>query len=198
VSALESRSGVEALRPEQAVVAMRPLVTSVVAKKARHRSLVEDAVSEALTQMIAAGEHVGDPDEVRERWILYAKRRMMDEQESAEYRRRDPDPLDEHALALSASVSGDLGQATERDRAEWRTREQLNELDGDDRAWAEAWFDELLSGSLRAGAQPRGLARRFGWDTTRANRVVPSAQQDDRVQPQPRQRRDLRATPRAA
>ena len=159
------------LQRDQAVMAMRPTVTRAVAAKARQSSLVEDAVSEALTQMLAAGEHLGDPEEVRERWILYAKRRLIDEQRSAEQRRRDPVPLDEHAVALTASVSGDLGRATEQDRAEWRTREQLNELDGDDRAWAEAWYDQLLSGSLAPGAQPRGLARRFGWEASRAKSV---------------------------
>ncbi len=146
-------------------MAMRPIVSSAVALKARplDSSLVEDAVSEALTQMLAAGEHVGDPEEVKERWILYAKRRAIDIQRSAEYRRRDPVPVDDHALALALSVTDDITQASEQERAEWRAQEQLNELEGDERVWVEAWYDQILAGSLPAGAQPRGLAQAFGW-----------------------------------
>ncbi|MEA2309309.1 MAG: hypothetical protein QOI65_1595, partial [Thermoleophilaceae bacterium] len=160
----EDRRRHEELQRHRAVMAMRPVVARAVAAKARDSGLVDDAVGEAITQMVASREHLGEPAEVRERWILYATRRLIDVQDSAEYRRRDPVPLDEHALALTASVSGDLGRATEQDRAEWRTREQLGELEGEDSAWAETWFDLLLAKALKPGAQPRGVAEEHGWD----------------------------------
>ena len=37
--------------------------------------------------------------------------------------------------------------------------------------WAEAWYDEVLSGSLPLGAQPRGLQAAFGWSPSKTKSV---------------------------
>jgi hypothetical protein len=59
---------------------------------------------------------------------------------------------------------------TEDGRARWRIREILSVLRGDQRRWAEAWFDEVLSSGARGG-QPRGLHETLGWTRAKTKTV---------------------------
>ena len=47
----------------------------------------------------------------------------------------------------------------------------LSVLRGDQRRWAEAWYDEVLSGSRPSGAQPRGLGDALGWSPSKTKSV---------------------------
>jgi hypothetical protein len=60
---------------------------------------------------------------------------------------------------------------TEDERQWWRIREILSVLHGDQRIWAEAWYDRVLSASRASGAQPRGLAEALGWSAAKTKSV---------------------------
>jgi hypothetical protein len=159
---------------ERAVVEMRQAVVSAVASSYQHRmgsSAVFEAVDEALAQIVAAGHHLAEPVQVKALWITCATRRLIDEQRSAEARHRDAADVEETAHALTDSLCGDLLQLTEDGRQRWRIREILSVLRGEQRRWAEAWFDEILAGSREPGAQPRGLPQKLGWSPSKTKSV---------------------------
>ena len=159
---------------ERALLSLRAAVISQVGRRRGDAGLVgvEEAVDEALAQLVAAGQHlVGDLDDVHDLWAGWAQRRLIDEQRSAAARYHDPVDVGDHAQALTVSVSGDITQPTDEGRALWRIREILSVLHGDQRRWAEAWYDEVLAGSLPAGSQPRGLQAAFGWSPSKTKSV---------------------------
>ncbi|HEY5196276.1 MAG TPA: Ig-like domain-containing protein [Solirubrobacteraceae bacterium] len=174
MSAFEAHGRQEQFERERALLAMRTTVTAAVLAQAPSAgsSAIADAVDEALAQLVAAGQHLGEPKRVKDSWILYAKHRLLNEQQSAAARRRDPVAIDDHAQALSLSASADFTEDdSEESRAAWRVRELLSQLRGDQRRWAEAWYDQILSGSLPPGGQPRGLAEALGWNAEKTKKV---------------------------
>jgi DNA-directed RNA polymerase specialized sigma24 family protein len=165
----------EQFERERAVVQARDAVVSAVAPAYVGRvgsSAVHEAVDEALAQIVAAGDHLGEPEQVKALWITCARRRLIDELRSAEAKHRDATPVDETATGLGAQLRGDdLSRLTDDARQEWRIRELLSVLRGDQRLWAEAWYDEVLSGSRPSGAQPRGLGDALGWTPSKTKSV---------------------------
>jgi hypothetical protein len=130
---------------------------------------VEEAVDEALAQLVRAGIHLEESADVAATWIVWSRRRLIDERRSAEFRNR-------HVVididdAVGGVASDDVTQLTDDDRQWWRIREILDVLHGDQRAWAEAWYDEVLSDTLPAGAQPRGLPAALGWSPSKTKSV---------------------------
>lgn len=159
---------------ERAVLRMREAVVCAIAPAHVRRvgtSAVQEAVDEALAQIVAAGGHLGEPEAVKALWITCARRRVIDEQRSAESRHRDATRVDEPHRGLDQRLHDDLTQPTEDGRQEWRIREILGVLRGDQRLWAEAWYDEVLSGSRPSGAQPRGLGDALGWSPSKTKSV---------------------------
>lgn len=136
-------------------------------------SSVYEAVDEALAQIVAADAHLGEPEQVKALWITCARRRLIDELRSAEARHRDGTPVEESSTALDSTRlrDGDLSPLADDARQEWRIRELLSVLRGDQRRWAEAWYDEVLSGSRPSGAQPRGLGDALGWSPSKTKSV---------------------------
>ncbi len=160
---------------ERAVLQARAAVVAAVAPAYVGRagsSAVFEAVDEALAQIVAASDHVGDPEQVKALWITCARRRLIDELRSAESRHRDESPVEDRAGALDTPLrDDDLSRLTDAARQEWRIREILSVLRGDQRLWAEAWYDEILSGSRPGGAQPRGLGEALGWSPSKTKSV---------------------------
>jgi DNA-directed RNA polymerase specialized sigma24 family protein len=170
LSVRAQRERQEQLDHERVVLRMRESVASAIAPGHVHRvgsSAVFEAVDEALAQIVAAGNHRREPDEVRALWITCARRRLIDEQRSAESRHRGEGDTD----ALADRVCADLMQPTDDGRQWWRIREILSVLRGDQRRWAEAWYDEVLSASRVRGAQPRGLPEALGWTPAKTKSV---------------------------
>ena len=130
---------------------------------------VEEAVDEALAQLVRAGWHLHDPAQVNATWIAWSRRRLIDERRSSEFQNREV--VEDIDRAVSGVASHDVTQLTDDDRQWWRIREILGVLRGDQRAWAEAWYDEVLSDSLPAGAQPRGLPAALGWSPAKTKSV---------------------------
>lgn len=130
-------------------------------------SVVLEAVDEALAQIVAAGAHLGELEQVKALWITAARRRVIDEHLSAESRHRGEGAVE----AVARSIADELVGMTDEARARWRIREILGVLRGDQRRWAEAWFDEVLSSSRVRGAQPRGLADALGWTPAKTKTV---------------------------
>jgi DNA-directed RNA polymerase specialized sigma24 family protein len=169
VSVRAERQRQEQLEHERVVLRMRESVAAAIAPGHLRRvgsSAVFEAVDEALAQIVAAGNHLREPDQVRALWITCARRRLIDEQRSAEAKHRGAAPVGE-ADALAASLT----QLTEDGRQWWRIREILSVLRGDQRRWAEAWYDEVLSASRLRGAQPRGLPEALGWTPSKTKSV---------------------------
>lgn len=162
----ERRERDERRARERAVVGMRDLV--IAAQSGFLGSLgsaaITDAVDEALAGMKPA-ERVGDPEQVRGVWIHRATCRLIDQQRSAEVLHREPVALDEHAQALTVSVSGELGELGEDARQCWRVEEIVESVQDEDQAWGHAFAERVLDGSLEPGAQPRGLPQQLGWTT---------------------------------
>ena len=131
-------------------------------------SAVLEAVDEALAQIVAAGAHLGERDQVKALWITAARRRLIDEQRSAESKHRGAGSVDGAARAWTGGACDDI---SEDGRARWRIREILSVLGGDQRRWAEAWFDEVLSSSRPRGGQPRGLPEALGWTPAKTKSV---------------------------
>ena len=123
-------------------------------------AVVVDCVAEVLCEVVLAGDYLDEElEHVKKRWVHYAHRRVLDVVNSAEVRRRDPDPVEEHDRALAAlavSASGELGGVSE---ADWRLRELFAPFRGDARRWLEVWSDHVVAGHR----QPRGLAEILGW-----------------------------------
>jgi hypothetical protein len=67
--------------------------------------------------------------------------------------------------------SDELLRLTDDARQWWRIREILSVLPGDQRRWAEAWYDHVLSASRESGAQPRGLPDVLGWSPSKTKSV---------------------------
>jgi hypothetical protein len=60
---------------------------------------------------------------------------------------------------------------TEDGRQRWRIGEIFSVLRGDQRRWAEAWYDEVLSSTRARGGQPRGLSEALGWTPSKTKSV---------------------------
>jgi len=163
----------EQLERERAVLRMRESVVSAIAPAHLRRvgsSAIFEAVDEALAQIVAAGDHLRQPDEVKALWITYARRRVIDGQRSAEFKHRADESIDNAAQAPRDS-SDELLRLTDDARQWWRIREILSVLRGDQRHWAEAWYDHVLSASRESGAQPRGLPDVLGWTPSKTKSV---------------------------
>jgi DNA-directed RNA polymerase specialized sigma24 family protein len=166
----------EQFQRERAVVRLRDAVLAAVAPAFVARvgsSAVCEAVDEALAQLVAAGGHLAEPDEVKALWITCARRRLIDEQRSAESRYRDvAAPVgDEAGWSPAGHGWGEPTRLTEDERQWWRIREILSVLRNDQRIWAEAWYDRVLSASRVSGGQPRGLAEALGWSPAKTKSV---------------------------
>ncbi len=158
---------------ERAVLHMRSAVVAALAQAYIGRvgsSAVFEAVDEALAQIVATGAHLGEPDEVKALWVTAARRRIIDEQRSAESKYRGAGAVDEAPGTLADGAFAELDEMAEDGRARWRIREILSVLRGDQRRWAEAWFDEVLSSGARGG-QPRGLHETLGWTRPKTKTV---------------------------
>jgi hypothetical protein len=155
-----------------ALLAERDSVCRIVAAQIQGAgsAATEDAVDAALEQLVARGEHVGDLAYVKRGWVMYASQRLLDERRSAHARRVEALPVEEHQHALSLSAR-DEGQLHDRERPVWRVREIFASLRGEQRQWAEAWFDRFLS----TGKQPRGIAEDLGWDPEHTKEVSRAA-----------------------
>ena len=145
------------------LVAMQDRVIGTVAARfptlGPDSAVVADCVAEVLSEVVLAGDYLGELDQVKNRWVLYAHRRVLDAVNSADAKRREPDPVEQHENALTAlavSASGELGGVSE---ADWRLRELFAPFRGDARLWLEAWSDQVVAGHR----QPRGLADLLDW-----------------------------------
>ncbi|HEX8156356.1 MAG TPA: hypothetical protein VF526_03120, partial [Solirubrobacteraceae bacterium] len=157
---------------ERALVGMREIV--IAAQSGFLASLgsaaVIDCVDDTLARM-TPDECVGDPEEVRGMWIYRTTCGLIKLAQSAEVRHRDPVAIDEHAQALTVSVSGELGELTEDARQCWRLEEILDSVQDDEQLWADALAERVLDGSLDPGALPRGLPKKLGWTASKTNDV---------------------------
>ena len=163
----------EQLKRERAVLRMRESVVSAITPAYLRRvgsSAIFEAVDEALAQIVAAGDHLREPDEVKALWITYARRRVIDGERSAEFKHRAAEPIGDGAPS-PADTSNELLRLTDDARQWWRIREILSVLRGDQRRWAEAWYDHVLSASRAQGAQPRGLSDALGWTPSKTKSV---------------------------
>jgi hypothetical protein len=159
------------LERERALLQMRQEIVAAIAPAHVERvgsSAVLEAVDEALAQLVASGAHLGKAEHVRALWITAARRRVIDEERSAWSRHRG-----EPALATDAAppADGAFGGVTDEARQRWRIREIFSVLRGDQRRWAEAWYDEILSSSRVRGKQPRGLSDALGWTPAKTKSV---------------------------
>jgi DNA-directed RNA polymerase specialized sigma24 family protein len=173
LSVRAQRERQDQLDHERVVLRMREAVVSAVAPGYLHRvgsSAVFEAVDEALAQIVAAGHHRREPEQVKALWITCARRRLIDDQRSAESKHRGARPAGE-AEGLPDERGSDLTQLTEDSRQWWRIREILGVLRGDQRLWAEAWYDQVLSASRPRGGQPRGLPEALGWTPSKTKSV---------------------------
>ncbi|MDX6682807.1 MAG: hypothetical protein QOG94_2846 [Solirubrobacteraceae bacterium] len=162
----------EQLERERALLRMRESVVSAIAPAYLRRvgsSGVFEAVDEALAQIVAAGDHLGEPDEVKSLWIICARRRVIDGHRSAELRHRAGISVDDSPSP--AADCDDLCALTDDARQWWRIREIFSVLHGDQRRWAEAWYDHVLAASRARGAQPRGLPEALGWSASKTKSV---------------------------
>jgi hypothetical protein len=163
----------EQLKRERAVLRMRESVVSAITPAYLRRvgsSAIFEAVDEALAQIVAAGDHLREPEEVKALWITYARRRVIDGERSAEFKHRADESVDD-ATQAPADSSDELLRLTDDARQWWRIREILSVLRGDQRRWAEAWYDHVLSASRESGAQPRGLPDVLGWTPSKTKSV---------------------------
>lgn len=153
---------------EQAVVAMRDSVCRIVAARmpGAGSAATEDAVDAALLRLFARNEHLAALDYVKRGWIIYACQRLLDEQRSAAARRLDPVDAEEHPRALALSATVHASDVSEQERP-LRVPEIFGVLHGDQRRWAEAWFDRRLE----TGKQPRGLDQALGWSASKTKSV---------------------------
>ena len=177
MSLLARRSHDEAVQRERALVAMRDAVVAATTAymPTAGSSATLEAVDEALAQLVAARAHLGETADVRTLWITYARRRLVDERRSADFKHRDAIAVEDHAQARAFSVPGDPDELTDARREPWRVREILSVLGGEQRKWAEAWYREVLCGSLPAGAQPRGLPEVLGWSSAKTEKTAQRA-----------------------
>src|SRR4051794_41092003 len=115
-------------------VQMRASVVSAVAPAYGGRtgsSAVPEAVDEALAQIVAAHGQLGEPEQGTAVWVTSARRRLIDELRSAEAKHGDATPVDDAATTARLPGHADLSQLTNDDRQEWRIREILSVLRGD-------------------------------------------------------------------
>ena len=115
MSILARRGRDEQFARERDLVAMRDAVVraTTAAMPAAGSSATLEAVDEALAQLVATQAHLGDPVQVKARWIKYARCRLLDEHGSADAKRRDATAVDEHSQALAVSVCGDPDEVLE-------------------------------------------------------------------------------------
>ena len=164
---------------ERALIAMRARVIAAVGSHDRGRragsAAVEDAVDEALAQMYAKSAQLGALDHVRGTWIDWARKRLIDDFRSAEMRHRAGVSVDDGADSIALSVADDVSELSDRALEAWQIRELLGVVRGDERRWVEAYYDEIASGRLKAGAHPRGLHEVLGWTQAKTNKTAQRA-----------------------
>jgi hypothetical protein len=160
----ERRERDEQRARERGLVGMREMVIAAQSGFlwALGSAAITDCVDEVLARMTPE-ERVGDPEQVRGLWIYRATCRLINLQESAEMRLRDPVAIDEHAQALAVSVCGDVVELSEEARQCWRVEEVVHRVHDADQAWGQAYAERVLDASVDPGAQPRGLGQQLGW-----------------------------------
>ena len=166
MNARERRERDQQRARESALVGMREIVIAAQAVflASLGSAAVIDCVDDALARM-TPDECVGDPEEVRGKWIYRATCLLIKLAQSAEMRHRDPIAIDEHAQALALSVSGDVVALSEEARQCWRMEEVVHRVHEEDQPWSQAYAERVLDRSLDPGAQPRGLPQALGWTT---------------------------------
>lgn len=176
MSVLARRARDDELERHRALLAMRDSVVSATAAQLPKggSSATFEAVDDALEQLLDAGAHVGDLALVKARWITWAKRRLIDTHRSAEFKLREVAPVDQHEQALAHRADEDPLAGGEDTRQWWRLQEILQSLSGPQREWAQAWLAQV-SGSLAAGAQPRGLHEELGWPVAKTKKTAQRA-----------------------
>jgi DNA-directed RNA polymerase specialized sigma24 family protein len=177
MSLQERRARDQAFERDRALLAMRDAVidaTTTFRRDAGSAATLE-AVDQGLAQLVAAGAHLGDLEDIKALWITCAQRRLLDEYRSADVRHCDATAVDEHAEALAIGVPAEAGELTEQRQTWLRAMEILSGLRGEQRKWAEAWYREVLSGRLAPGAQPRGLAETLGWTAAKTEKTAQRA-----------------------
>jgi hypothetical protein len=173
MSVLARRGRDEEFDRERELIGMRDTVVAATTAfmPTAGSSATLEAVDEALAQLVAAGAHLADAEQVKGLWIRSARYRLIDEQRSADAKRRDTTAVDDHPNALELSVRDDPGELLDEQRETWRVREILSVLRGEQRKWADAWYREVLSGSVAVGAQPRGLPEVLGWTSAKTEKT---------------------------
>lgn len=136
---------------------------------------VEDAVDVALTEMLAQGLHVGDITAVRYLWVKRAGQRVIDELRSAAVRYRAAVSVDDGDGSTAFRTVEDVAETSIHALETWQIREMLDVLRGDQRRWAEAYYDAIVSGGVKLGTQPRGLHLQLGWTMGKTNKVAQRA-----------------------
>lgn len=61
---------------------------------------VEEAVDEALAQIVRVGSYLGEPERVKAAWLVWARCRLIDERRLAEFRNREVVEELDHALRV--------------------------------------------------------------------------------------------------
>ena len=116
----------EQLDHERALVAMRDAVIATVggSRGRQHRfgsAAIEDAVDEALAQMVRRDAHHGDLEHAKATWIRWAQRRLIDDGRSAETRHRAPVAIDTTSDAVGPGiVDVDVSELSARCMADQR------------------------------------------------------------------------------
>lgn len=177
MSVLARRARDGELERHRALLAMRDSVvvaTAALLPRSGSSATIE-AVDDALEQLLDAGAHLGDLELVKSRWITWAQRRLIDTHRSAEFKRREAAPVDEHDKALAQGGRADPFAVGEDSRQWWRLQEILGSLTGSQREWADAWLPQVLSSSLGQGAQPRGLHDALGWTPAKTKKTAQRA-----------------------
>ena len=166
----------EQLDHERALVAMRDAVIAAVggSRGRQHRfgsAAIEDAVDEALAQMVRRDAHHGDLEHAKATWIGWAQRRLIDDGRSAETRHRAPVAIDTTTDAVGPGIV-DV-DVSELSVDAWQIRELFSVLRGDQLLWAEAYYDAIAAGK---GPHPRGLYKVLGWSQSKTNKTAHRAQ----------------------
>jgi hypothetical protein len=177
VSALARRGRDRQFERDRAIVEMRGRVLALVGGKHGRAyfagsSAVEEAVGAALIELTESGKlHAGDVDDVFWLWIDVARKRLFDHYRSAEERHRALSTVHDLDGVLGSDI--DMGGLSEQTRRSWRVKEMLSVLRGDERRWAEVYYDAILD--LEPGAQPRGLHKELAWTPDETENVAKRA-----------------------
>jgi DNA-directed RNA polymerase specialized sigma24 family protein len=158
---------------EHALFVQRAKVLGALAplREVAGSAAIEDAVAEGLLQLLGHPAAQGDPGQAVGLWITFATRRLVDERGSAHERLRDGVGVDEHPQALAVTVADGLELGEEEERQWARIRELFDELEGEYQRWGVLWQHKVISGSLKVGAQPRGIGGELGWSASKTKSV---------------------------